>query len=93
MTMVVAERVLVEVGLQILPAHAVVDAVNPKLDRAPEPLDAVGMHVASHVLAFGMRDRLVAVPFPRERAIDAALVGVDLREFGSSPKSVRKIKL
>ena len=46
---VVPKTVLIQIGLQILRAHVVVDASDSTLNSAPESLDGVGVNVARNV--------------------------------------------
>src|SRR5258705_8255765 len=46
---VVPERVLVKVHLQVLTRDVVIDAVDPALHERPEAFDGVRMHVAKDV--------------------------------------------
>jgi len=48
-TAVVAEAVLVKVGLEVLPAHRVIHAADPTLYKAPEAFDGVRMNISHHV--------------------------------------------
>jgi hypothetical protein len=46
---IVAEAVLVQIGLQVMTAHLVVNPTNPSFDEGPKALHGVGMNVSAHV--------------------------------------------
>ena len=52
---------LVQVPMQVLTCHPVIDAVVAALEQGPEPLDAVGVDRAAHVLARSAVHRVVSV--------------------------------
>ena len=57
--MVVAPRVLVQVGLEPLGGHGAVDAPQSTLDERPEPLDGLGVDVPIDVDLGRMVDPVV----------------------------------
>lgn len=77
--MVVAPRVLVDVGLQPLDGHAVVVARDAVLDVPEEPLDGSRVDVSTCVHAVGVFDRVVRRVGGVQAAVSGPLVGVDGR--------------
>lgn len=75
---VVAETILIQVGLQILRAYGVIYAADSTLHKAPKALNGVGVDVALNVDASGMIDSAmdISVGFV-ETPIGRQFVGVD----------------
>jgi len=58
---IVAETVLVQVGLQIVTANGMIDASNPGFDQRPKAFNRVRMNVAHHVDFLAMVDAAMVV--------------------------------
>lgn len=81
--MVVAVAVLVQVALEVLGAHRVIDTRDSALNEAPEPFDGVRVGVARHVDFDECWMRLCSYPEPQMQACrrlvkDRASGGVDV---------------
>lgn len=76
---VVAERVLIDVALEVLPADGVVDAHDAVLEKAPEPFDRVRVDVPLHIDARPVVDAVVRVTLLGEALVLVGLVGEDRR--------------
>src|SRR5882724_9782166 len=72
---VVAEAVLVQIGLQILRAHVVVNAADPALHQTPESFDGLGMYVARDVNPCAVPDALVDVAFRLQPIVGDKIIG------------------
>ena len=64
------EGIFVEVHLQILRADVVVDATNPVLRQAPEPLNRVRVRIARDIYVRCVVDAPMNVPPFSDRIID-----------------------
>src|SRR5687768_14321194 len=76
--MVVPEAVFVDVRLQPLAGHAVVNAVQPALEGRPEALDCLDVNHTAGVLVVGVVNPLMLVE-ARHGAVDVPAVRVERR--------------
>lgn len=75
--MVVAERELVKVFLQVLRGNGMESPMNGTLELRPEALDGVGMHVATGVFALRVLDRLMQIAQGLDLVVAVGLVRGD----------------
>ena len=78
-----ARRELDHVTGEVPLAHVMERAHDGALEQRPERLHAVGVHLAAHVLARRVLDRLV--PVLLHAGVGRRLVGIDLRPRGGQP--------
>jgi hypothetical protein len=80
---IVAEIELGEVAVQVLLRAMLVDALHPALEDRKVALNGVRMHIAANILAKGMPDGLMTGRMGRDVAVEAALIGMDVRFAGA----------
>ncbi len=68
---------LVDIALQMLGRHLVIDAVIAPFQQRPEGFDAVRVCLSLYILADRMLDALMLVASPRKSPVAAIVVGVD----------------
>src|SRR3990170_2950484 len=78
-SIVEAKRELVDVAAQVLAAGVMVDAMHTTLEQRPHAFDAVGAHVAAHVFAAAVVNRLMAEEQAIKAVVGRRLVSVERR--------------
>jgi len=71
---VVSEGELIDIAMQMLRAHVVVDAVVTALQKRPEAFDAICMEVVTDILANRVIDRLVREAFSGKASVRIEVV-------------------
>src|SRR5229473_4259375 len=74
---VVAKAVLIQVGLQILRAHIVVDAPDSTLHQTPESFDGLSVNVARDINLRAVPDALVNVALRLQTVTGHKVIGKD----------------
>jgi hypothetical protein len=77
LTSIEAEGILIQVHLQVLRAHVVIDAANTVLSRAPEALYGVRVTVARDIDTLRMMNALMAVSHASERIVNSGFIRED----------------
>src|SRR5882724_2507789 len=72
---VVAKTVLVQVGLQILRAHVVVDPADPPLHKAPKPFDSLSVNIYLNINLRAVPDALVDVAVGLQAIVGNEVIG------------------
>src|SRR5229473_5632873 len=72
---VVPEAVFVQVSLQILRAHVVIDSADPAFHSAPKAFDSVGVHVARDIHALAVTDAPMGVAEILQAVVGHKIIG------------------
>src|SRR6266702_4093823 len=71
------ETVFVEIGLQVLRAHVVVDPANSAFHQTPESFDGLSVNVARDINLRAVPDALVDVAFGLQAVVGNVIIGKD----------------
>ena len=75
--MIIAERILINVGLEVLRTNRMIDTRDTTFNQRPEAFNAVGVKFATHILFVMVVDAKVAIADSSHSVIAGELIGED----------------